>query len=477
MTVFSQAFIENTRAVFGGAAQAVLDALAQGDAVTAVRANPAKISANDLRCRFEAAGEDIPWCRDAFWLDSRPVFSLDPLLHAGAYYVQDPSAMFVGSLAGRLIEEGKRPLKILDLCAAPGGKSTAIAAALRPDDLLIANEVIGSRATILAENMVKWGAVNTVITNSDPKDFGRLNGCFDIIVADVPCSGEGMFRKDAGAVAEWSAENVKLCAARQRRIVADVWPALKPGGYLIYSTCTFNRFENDDNVQWICEQLGAEMIAPVAPLRALSAPGQGEHRTPVPCADLPCALSQLAQESGVIKTEYGLQFAPGLVRGEGQYVALLRKTASSKPASFTTSKPLRKASCDWIQAGMSCYAVDTSAGQMLKAYPANLESDIRFFESKLRTIRSGVAVASVKGRDLVPLADLALSQAFRRECMPDLELTAEQALDYLRTKPLQLPDAPRGFLAVTYEQLPIGFVKNLGSRANNLFPQAWRLRM
>ena len=192
---------------------------------------------------------------------------------------------------------------------------------------------------------------------------------------------------------------------------------------------------------------------------------------------MPCALSQLAQESGVIKTEYGLQFAPGLVRGEGQYVALLRKTASSKPASFTTSKPLRKASCDWIQAGMSCYAVDTSAGQMLKAYPANLESDIRFFESKLRTIRSGVAVASVKGRDLVPLADLALSQAFRRECMPDLELTAEQALDYLRTKPLQLPDAPRGFLAVTYEQLPIGFVKNIGSRANNLFPQAWRLRM
>ncbi|MBP5504985.1 MAG: rRNA cytosine-C5-methyltransferase [Bacteroidales bacterium] len=449
MAVFPKEFTESTRAIFGGAAQTVLDALASGESVTAVRANPAKISAADLHGRFEAEGEAIPWCRDAFWLDSRPLFSLDPLLHAGAYYVQDPSAMFVGSLAGRLIEAESKPLRILDLCAAPGGKSTAIAAALREKDLLVANEVIGSRATILAENMVKWGSAQTVVTNNDPKDFSRTPGWFDILVADVPCSGEGMFRKEPKAVEEWSPENVNLCAARQRRIIADAWDSLRQGGCLIYSTCTFNRFENDDNAQWICAQLGAETVD-------------------IDINDAP----------GAIKTAAGVQFAPGLVRGEGQYVALLRKTAPAPRQSlFKPSRSFKKAASECLKEGMDCWYADTSAGTLIKGYPHSQAADIRFLEEKLRVLRSGVAVALVKGRDLVPQADLALSTAFRRECMPAVELTTEQALDFLRTKPLQLPDAPKGFVTVQYEQLPIGFVKNIGSRANNLFPQAWRLRM
>lgn len=444
MALFPQEFIDSTRAVFEDRADAVLEALAAGEAVTAVRANPAKISASLLHDRFAAAGEFVPWCGDAFYLEERPVFSLNPLLHAGAYYVQDPSAMFVGAVAKKVISESEVPLKVLDLCAAPGGKSTAIAAALRPSDLLVSNEVIGSRASVLAENMVKWGSSNAIVTNNDPKDFAQAAATFDLILADVPCSGEGMFRKDAGAVSEWSPENVRLCAARQRRIIADVWPSLKEGGWLIYSTCTFNSSENDGNVEWICRELGAEVV----PLK------------------------------GAIVTKYGLQFAPGITRGEGQYVALLRKTVPVKSGrQGKSSKSAKSIKCDWVQPGMTCYEVETSAGKMLKAYPSNLESEIRSIESILKVIRSGVAVASIKGRDLIPQADLALSQAFNCQAFPSIELIRDQALQFLRCEALQIPDAPKGFLTVTYEHLPLGFVKNLGTRANNLFPQAWRLRM
>ena len=504
--------------MFGLRAPQVLEALSGGESVTAVRANPAKISPEALRPRFACAGDAVPWRDDAFYLEERPVFSLDPLLHAGAYYVQDPAAMFVGSVADTVIASENRPLKVLDLCAAPGGKSTCLAAALGAGDLLVANEVIGSRASILAENMVKWGSANTIVTNNDPKDFARLDGSFDIILADVPCSGEGMFRKDAGAVAEWSPENVQLCAARQRRIIADAWDSLREGGWLIYSTCTFNSSENDDNVEWICRGLGAEVVkasdvempAPDAELRSFSAPGQGANdtgalpqtpplqpsyptcqpcsasasacRRAVPYAELLYALSRRAN---AIETKYGLQFAPGITRGEGQYVALMRKSAPAASSAKSvrrdknpkTVKPGKSVKCDWVMPGMNCYEVETSAGKMLKAYPAAIENDIRSIESNLKVIRSGVAVASVKGRDLIPQADLALSQAFNRDSFPTVELTRDQALRFLRCEALQLHDAPKGFITVTFEQLPLGFVKNLGPRANNLFPQSWRLRM
>lgn len=481
MAHFPQEFIAIARAIFADRAEIVLEALACGDSVTAVRANPAKTDARSLRAEFTGAEEFVPWCDEAFYLDERPVFSLDPMLHAGAYYVQDPSAMFVGAVAETVISEFEVPLKVLDLCAAPGGKSTAAAAALRPSDLLVSNEVIGSRASILAENMVKWGACNSVVTNNDPKDFAKLGATFDIILADVPCSGEGMFRKDVGAIAEWSLENVRLCAARQRRIVADVWNSLREGGYLIYSTCTFNSSENDDNVEWICRELGAETCAPgSASLLASSAPGQAALRS--------CSLRGNAASGGAIATRYGLLFAPGITRGEGQYVALVRKTApanvgrqgkpvSEKGQSGKISKSAKSIKCDWVLPGMSCYEEETAAGKILKAYPAAVESDIRFIKSNLKSIRSGVAVASVKGRDLVPQADLALSQAFNRDVFPQIELTKDQALQFLRCEALRIPDAPKGFLTVTYEHLPLGFVKNLGNRANNLFPQAWRLRM
>lgn len=290
-------------------ARVALDALS-GPASVSVRLNPSKADKPWDNAAGQIAGtptSHVEWSPCGFFLPERPVFTLDPLMHAGCYYVQDSSAMFVGNLFRHVLEQvlalhdGTRPLRILDLCAAPGGKTTDIAASLRmsgcPSWILVSNEIMKQRATVLADNAGIWGDPSVVVTSADPKAFASMPGWFDIIVADVPCSGEGMFRKDEEAVAQWSADNVALCQARQRRILADVWPALAPDGVMIYSTCTFNKFENDVNVEWAASELGAEVMAPA-----------------IDC-------------QGVLKTDCGFSLIPGLVPGEGQYCAALKRQA------------------------------------------------------------------------------------------------------------------------------------------------------
>jgi 16S rRNA C967 or C1407 C5-methylase (RsmB/RsmF family) len=240
-------------------AERVLVALAAEPEVS-VRVNPFKLTLAALREHFgPIAGDPVAWApEEGFYLRERPTFTLDPLFHAGAYYVQEASSMYVGVLFDRAVTQLGRTsgLRVLDLCAAPGGKSTQLLSRLDDTSFLVANEVVPARATVLAENIARWGCSNVAVTNSDPSAFTALRGYFDLAVVDAPCSGEGMFRKDERAVAEWSPDNVRLCAARQRRILGDVWPAVAPGGFLIYSTCTFNRMEDEDNVAWICEELG-----------------------------------------------------------------------------------------------------------------------------------------------------------------------------------------------------------------------------
>lgn len=464
MTSLPDSFVLSARESLGeDVAARLFAAVEAGESVTAVRANLAKIPAEALAGHFkDSEPEPVPWCTEAFYLKHRPVFALDPWFHAGAYYVQDASSMFVASLVKGLKggaaaggEAVPQSLRILDLCAAPGGKSTSVASLLSDNDLLVSNEVISSRATVLAENMTKWGCPNAVVTSSDPSAFAAVPGFFDIMLTDVPCSGEGMFRKDAGAVGEWSADNVALCASRQRRIVSDVWPALKCGGYLIYSTCTFNHFENDDNVEWICAEFGAEVV----PVDSV--------------ADTVC--------TGALKTRCGLQFVPGTTRGEGLFVALLRKNGTAVAARRKPDRQGRgakKCDCRQLGDGFNSYNVTTSSGeQIIKGYPAALEADIRFLEGALRVIRSGIAAATVKGKDLIPSAALALSTALAAEAYPSAEMDLEQALAYLRLQPVTIPDAPRGFVLLRYKGVAQGFVKNLGNRCNNLFPAAWRLRM
>lgn len=420
----------------------------------------------------ETAGR-VPWNRFGLFLRERPVFTLDPLFHAGAYYVQDSSSMFVGfvfrQVLKRMSEDGTLPqernLRVLDLCAAPGGKTTDLAASLREAlgdrFLLVSNEVMKNRAGVLADNVALWGDPNVAVTSADPAAFSRLSGFFDIILADVPCSGEGMFRKDAEAAAQWSEETVELCAARQRRIVADVWPALTGNGILLYSTCTFNRHENDGNAAWISSELRAAVL------------------------DLGCPFG------GPVHTEQGYSLAPGFVPGEGQYCAVLKKDGENagkrRPAGRDTKDRGQKSRNPQasgkntekeISALLSVPSVLRSRGEILTAVPMRIHGDLSFLESSVKTLSAGVAVGTLKGNRLVPDADLALSQLLREGAFPDVALDRQTALEYLHRDAIRLPEgAETGFCTVSWRGLRLGFVKNLGARCNSLHPMRRRILM
>ncbi len=431
-------------------------------ASTAVRRNPFKNGG----C---PEGRPVEWCRHGRILPERPKFTLDPHFHAGAYYVQDSSSMFVGHAFRHLLSgirpHGERPVRVLDLCAAPGGKTTDIAASLREafgeGFLLVSNEVMKARAGVLADNVALWGDPNVVVTSDDPRAFAPLAGFFDIIVADVPCSGEGMFRKDEEAQTQWSEDNVSLCEARQRRIVADVWPSLAPDGVFIYSTCTFNRYENDGNVRWIADALGAE------PLFKDDVLGVGDN---------------------VIKTELGYSLVPGHVEGEGQYCSSLRKIAGPLANMPVFANGKGKKSGPYAKDGVSANGKEIAGlfsvevrmrqkGETVTAVPEQLAQDVAFLENSLHVIAAGCAVGVMKGKTLVPDADLALSTAFNREAFPSAEVDRDTALAFLHRDAIMLRDAPMGYVTIVYEGVPLGFVKNLGNRCNNLHPQSRRIRM
>src|SRR5260221_5910839 len=259
---------------------------------TSIRINPLKSNSKEL--------EKIPWTDLGYYLDQRPSFTFDPLFHAGAYYVQEASSMFLEQALKQTVDLSQ-PICVLDLCAAPGGKSTHLLSLMSRESLLVSNETIRSRATILAENIQKWGSNNVVVTNNDPEDFGKLEGFFDAIVVDAPCSGEGLFRKDPNAVNEWSEEHIELCVVRQQRIINQVWPSLKKNGVLIYCTCTYNEKENEKNIHWLVEEKKVESVK----LKVESEWGVEEVKT---------------------KNTYGYRFLPHQVKGEGFFIAVVRKT-------------------------------------------------------------------------------------------------------------------------------------------------------
>ena len=422
-------------------------------ASVSVRWNPSKLPA-DIHDRMSDLAR-VPWSEYGMMLDSRPVFTLDPLFHAGCYYVQDSSAMYPGYLLRSVIGAVELPsaVRVLDLCAAPGGKTTDAAASLRSafgdSFLLVSNEVVRSRASVLASNVAVWGDPCVAVCSADPAGFGNLKGFFDIVIADVPCSGEGMFRKDEEAVAQWSADNVAYCAARQKRIIADVWPALSEGGYLIYSTCTFNRFENDDNVRWISDNLGAEIIYP-------------EKETLPP---------------GVLATEYGCCLVPGLVKGEGQYCAVLKKTAPQPRMDRTGRPPRQEPSSGAVQDFFTVPVSVSDKNGLLKAVPSAIAAEMSYAEDKLKMISSGCAAFTRKGRDLVPHPDLALNIRFRKEACPAAETDRNTALKFLHRDSLALHDMEKGYVLICHDGMPLGFVKNLGNRCNSLMPQERRIRM
>ncbi len=390
----------------------------------------------------------VPWCSAGYYLDERPSFTLDPLFHAGTYYVQEASSMFVQ----QALEQYVSPKSVvLDLCAAPGGKSTLISQYLGADGFLVSNEIVRSRAHVLSENLQKWGNGNACVTNNRPSDIGTLTHFFDAILVDAPCSGEGMFRKDPNAINEWSVPNVELCATRQREILSDVWDALKPGGTLIYSTCTYNREENEDTVAWIMQELGASyQELKVDPAWGITDSGLGYH------------------------------FFPHKTRGEGFFLAVM-----CKDDDVTTEVKLKKKeivktiSCPadvqaWIQDydKYAYYATDTQ----LNMYPAQYADKVHVLLCRLNTLLVGTEIYKVKGKNKIPQQGLALSKQVNQNNFITFEAELELALSFLRAEAIYLPDCPLGYILIRYEGVPLGWVKNVGGRCNNLYPNEWRIR-
>jgi len=386
MTNLPEEFILQTRQLMGEERfNCYLEAFEE-EAPVSIRVNPRLVNHVPMI--------HVPWCPEGFYLSERPQFTFDPLFHAGCYYVQEASSMFIThiirSLASRL-SFIISPLSILDLCAAPGGKSTAAISVLPEGSTMVSNEPIPNRAQILLENITKWGYPNCTVTNNYPRDFRKAKAKFDIIICDVPCSGEGMFRKDPATIGEWSMQNVEKCWRLQREIVADAWECLNPGGILIYSTCTFNTKENEENVRYFMEEFDAEILdIPTEPSWNITGSLLEGFDAPV------------------------YRFIPGITRGEGLFICALRKSGESN-----------------------------------HSYPLSTIS------SKLRVLTPDL-----------PEGDY-----------PRIDIPYQDALKFLRGEAIVLPpDTPKGIVTVTYQGFALGPAKNIGNRANNLYPKPWRIK-
>lgn len=401
----------------------------------------------------------VGWCLNGYYLSERPDYTLDPLLHAGCYYVQEASSMFLDCVLRQYVSS---PVRMLDMCAAPGGKTTTAMGALPEGSVVVSNEPVRLRANILAENVQKWGCPMNIVTNNYPRDYAKSGLLFDVVLCDVPCSGEGMFRKDEGAISEWSVANVEKCWQLQREIVADAWTCLRPGGILIYSTCTYNIKEDEENVRWISEELNAEVL-PVDTIEDWNITG-----------------SLLAGFDAPV-----YRFIPGISRGEGLFMAVLRKNDDAeegnrrmKPARQKTDKSklkVEKFPHQWLRS-QSDFCVYRQ-GDRFVAIHKEMSDLYAVACQSLNIVHAGVTLGELKGRDIIPQQSLALSTQLSADAFPMAELSYADAITYLRREAVVLPPSvPRGFVVVTFNGHPLGFVKNLGNRANNLYPQEWRIR-
>lgn len=429
--------------------QAFKDGLSQFAPVS-IRLNPNKT--NGVVCQKES--KNIPWCKEGFYLDKRPNFTFDPLLHAGLYYVQEASSMFLSTVMQQTV--GSEPVMMLDLCAAPGGKSTLALSTLPKGSLLVTNEPIHQRAQILSENIQKWGGPNVIVTNNYPHEYKKAGVQFDVILCDVPCSGEGMFRKDENAITEWSRQKVDKCSKLQREIITDIWPCLKEGGILIYSTCTFNTKENEENVSWIAQHFEASFIT-------------------INTNDFVGITGSLLD--GFNEPVY--RFIPGRTKGEGLFMSVLRKKGTggmSKPMKLKKPRlSVSREKLDWLIPSKEFVGFETE--NQLYAIPKHWSEIYLYLKDSLHIIHAGICYGKRKGKDIIPEQSLALSTFLNRKAFLEIELPYQQAVDYLRTEAISFPpDTPRGIILVTFHGIPLGFVKNIGNRANNLYPKEWKIK-
>lgn len=413
-----------------------------------VRFNPAKTA--ELP-GWAPEADVVPWEPWGRYLRQRESFTIDPQFHQGFYYVQEASSMIIGEIVRRIAaENGGEPLTVLDTCAAPGGKTTALLAALPEGSAVIANEYDYERAEILRENLFKWGNPSVAVTRGDTAQFRKLRGCFDIILVDAPCSGEGMFRKDEGARAQWSPRLVSQCAERQREILSNVVNALAPGGYLIYSTCTFNTVENEQVVEDCCDRYGLRSVNPGFPEQWNISP----------------ALNSTLNVS---------RFFPHRLRGEGLFVAVMQRDGSFTPHQADVPKSRKITQTESWTNGL----VIEERDNVIRGLTPALASLLNRVDKKIeRWLSRGVDIANVKGKDFIPAHPLALSTAINRDAFNRFSVDRPTALMFLRRDNFILPTSvPQGYVLLEYKGLPLGFVKNLGNRVNNLLPKEWRIRM
>lgn len=474
MTIPSE-FLRQMDGVTGWQAESFCRVQDSGEQVQSIRLNKAKIPGADL-LGFPTAS-NVPWSESGLYLSERPKYTLDPLLHAGGYYVQEASSMFLEQ-AIRQLNTKKEGCRVLDLCAAPGGKSTHLLSLLPEHSVLVSNEVIKTRVTILEENLIKWGDPNRIITNNDPRDFSALGPSFDIILVDAPCSGSGMFRRDPKAIEEWSPELVELCAQRQQRILADIWPCLREGGLLIYSTCSYSVQEDEDIVDWICEEFDAESLS----VRLESSWDIVETISPR-------------------KQGWGYRFFPDRVKGEGLFLSAFRKTdvrnnefntvinekyssGSGKKADRSGGKKgkikLEKAGRqqvqdlqDWIKPGLSDFYLlqDTIIGM-----PGSVAELLHELGS-LYIRSAGLALGKWAGKQLVPDHALAVSTMLAKENIAQTALDLDAAIAFLRKEEVPTEGSKPGWNLATYKNLGLGWLKVLPNRSNNYYPKEWRILM
>ncbi len=426
--------------------------------ITSIRFNPFKSKqpiANNTQLK------KIPWSSQGYYLNERPSFTLDPLFHAGTYYVQEASSMFVEQALKQTVDLSA-PIKILDVCAAPGGKSTLIQSVINGQSLLVSNEIIKARVNIVTENIIKWGAANVIVTNNDPKDFNRLQNYFDAIIIDAPCSGSGLFRKDSAAIEEWSINNVKLCNLRQQRIVADVFSSLKENGILIYSTCSYSKEENENICDWMIEELKVESLK-----------------------------LKVEMEWGIVETEsdkynaIGYRFYPDKIKGEGFFIAVFKKVnrewtidktvnpkhklQASKSQKLIAESEIIK---PWLQNAHHFFLIKQH--EEIIAMPLHLQNDLILMQAALYIKKAGVRLGNIIRNELIPHHELALSNSINSS-IPFVSVDLETALQYLRKQEIKIDSNNTGWILIKYQHHNLGWVKILPNRINNYYPKEYRI--
>lgn len=480
-TKIPDGFSEKMHSVPGLDATQLIQSL-DTDASVSIRLNRRKPTAKGVGMYTDMS--PVTWCSNGYYLQERPVFTLNPLLHAGAFYVQDASSMIHQQVVEILIDKmGGGKVTLLDFCAAPGGKTTAMINALPDGSVVVANEYMPARGKILRENLEKWGYPAVITTGSSSDEYACLPQIFDIIAVDAPCSGEGMMRKEEEARRQWTPKLVDDCAKLQRSILNDITKTLRPGGYLIYSTCTFNLDEDELNSRFIQDELGLEPVK----IDSLGIDG----------------IETVGQ--ALMTDVEALRFMPHITRGEGLYLSIFRKPGIHNPylesvetsGIATTKKSRQKEKAGKFDKKAPVSLSDENRKEMESWF--NSEWEMQFEQNGnlittlpavalpiltqlrktgVRITGAGLPVAEIKGRDLVPDSRVALSAGFQKSAFPNVELNEEDALRYLRRDTITMPsDTPKGFVAVSFNGQPLGLVKNLGNRSNNLFPTAWRIRI